>query len=1245
MAFATLANAQNLLSDGTFTSTAAGNFTLQTTTGTVNIAVTRNIWGGVDHNASTSPTMGVTTGGYTGNCGFFTVGSAAGSYSSVYLYQRLSATPGMNPSKTYKLTFKAKSTTARSGFFYIKNRGTTKFALRADWNYGASDTYGWCIYRSAIPTTWTEYSQTFVFSNSISGNPISSTQPPALASAVPFTDAELNDLIVGFYSNTTSAGTVYIDDVVFEEAIATPTANAASAVDKYSFTANWAAVTGAASYQLDVSTNNTFTAILSSYNNLSVSGTSQVVSTGLADNTTYYYRVRAVSNAGTVTSNSSTISTTTLSDPSLVKDGSFTSASSGNFTLGSAGTVNISYTRNTWGGINYNTGDAALPVMGVTSGGYSGNCGFFTRGTTQPYVTTTYLFQRLSATPGMSATKTYKLSMKLKSGATASNGLFYIRNRAATKYALRDNIISGGADTYTWCKATGTIPATWTDYSQSFIFSNSLSGSVISTTQPSLPEVAFTDAELNDLVVCFYSTTSNGTVYIDDVTLEENTIPTIFGGAIATAFTTTYGTVSSKQDFPVAGRYLSSDITATAPTGFEVASDGATYSSTATIAQSGGNASGTINVRLKANANVSGTYNSQNIVLSSTNATSVNIATSASGNAVTAKALTIGAASIASKVYDGSATSGTVTPGSLSGFAGSETVTVSSAVGTYPDANVGTGKTATIVYTLGNGDNGGLAANYSLANGSTTGDITAISAPISTDSNLGNAATLPGTDVSVAAGKVLTVDYNTTVRSITVAPGAKLTLSNGLTATNGITLESDENGTATILQSGNLTGNVIAKQYLGSARNWYVSSPVSSAGAPATNVDYYYEYVEGGNNTVELRAGQPGSPTDYWKGLSNGTTMEVGKGYIAKTTAGTTVQFSGTPNNGDITTIFNLTRNDSKGKGFNLVGNPYPSYIDWVDVAAANSYLDNTYYYRTKNSASGYTFVTWNGAGSNYVVSNGSLPVNTTVTRYIPPTQAFWVRVKNGTSSTTMNFTNTMREHRDDNGNLMKAKRQDTRISVRLQLQNGTEADELLIYQDEAASNSYDAFDSPKMMNNSSIVPDLYSKVGDERLVINGLNSIADNMELPLGFTLKAAANGLKLKVSELNNFESGTKVYLLDKEQSMQTELLPATEYTFNTIASTTNNESRFSLLFRAPGSTTGVENTAKLNTQVFVNANNQITIIAPEKASYSIYNAMGQMIENGITTSNYQTSNIKLAAGVYVVKVANVSKRIIIK
>jgi hypothetical protein len=38
-----------------------------------------------------------------------------------------------------------------------------------------------------------------------------------------------------------------------------------------------------------------------------------------------------------------------------------------------------------------------------------------------------------------------------------------------------------------------------------------------------------------------------------------------------------------------------------------------------------------------------------------------------------------------------------------------------------------------------------------------------------------------------------------------------------------------------------------------------------------------------------------------------------------------------------------------------------------------------------------------------------------------------------------------------------------------------------------------------------------------------------------------------------------------------------------------------------------------------------------------------MGQQVTNGVTTSNYQTANTKLAAGMYIVKVGNQSTRVI--
>lgn len=511
---------------------------------------------------------------------------------------------------------------------------------------------------------------------------------------------------------------------------------------------------------------------------------------------------------------------------------------------------------------------------------------------------------------------------------------------------------------------------------------------------------------------------------------------------------------------------------------------------------------------------------------------------------------------------------------------------------------------------------------------------------VTTDANLSNFAPTSATDVTVTSGE-LTIDTDASVKTITVNPSGKLTIAVGktLTVAGAFTLHSDVTGTATMLNSGTFTGTIIAKQYLGTARNWYVSSPVDAATSPATSISRYYEYAEAGTNADLSVTGS----TAYWKGLATGNTMEIGKGYIAQASAETTIQFSGTPNNGNITTTFDLTRNDTKGKGFNLVGNPYPSYIDWTKVAAANTNLDNTYYFRTKNIDDAYAFVTWNGSGNTFVNSKGGT-ANTTITRFIPPTQAFWVRVKSGTSTTKMHFNNGMREHRDDNGNLMKSKQMEQRTLLRLELMNGTESDETLIYTDANALNGFDSFDSPKMMNNSTVTPDFYTIVNAERLVINGLNSISDNIELPLGFSLNAAAT-LKLKATEMSNFPIGTRVFLRDKQQNCETELTPETEYTFSTNTATTNNESRFSLLFKTPNSTTGTNNTEKEQVSAFINEQNEIVILAKENSSYAIYNAVGQLIGSGILNSRLITHNSRLNAGVYVVKVNNQSRKVVVK
>jgi hypothetical protein len=315
-----------------------------------------------------------------------------------------------------------------------------------------------------------------------------------------------------------------------------------------------------------------------------------------------------------------------------------------------------------------------------------------------------------------------------------------------------------------------------------------------------------------------------------------------------------------------------------------------------------------------------------------------------------------------------------------------------------------------------------------------------------------------------------------------------------------------------------------------------------------------------------------------------------------------------------------------------------------VTADGLNANIGSTMWFRTKNTLGAYTFATHNGTSGETVTGTA----NTTITKFIPPLQAFWIRVNTNvgqtTYSTSISFKNGMRAHRDNNGNKLKAPKMDERKRLRLQVSNGAIADETLLYFDANAQDSFDNYDSPKMFNNTTSVPEIYTQVSAEKLVINGLNEVKYNTEIPLGFAT-AQANDFSIKTTEYNNFEAGTKVILKDKlNPSTEFELSEGAVYNFSSQVTTPTTD-RFSLLFRAPGVTTEIDNATKLDVQVFVNANNQITIIAPEKTAYSIYNGVGQLIENGILNSKLKTIYCKLTQGVYVVKVADVSKRVIIK
>ena len=495
---------------------------------------------------------------------------------------------------------------------------------------------------------------------------------------------------------------------------------------------------------------------------------------------------------------------------------------------------------------------------------------------------------------------------------------------------------------------------------------------------------------------------------------------------------------------------------------------------------------------------------------------------------------------------------------------------------------------------------------------------------VSANTNLSSLTTTAKSDVVVSNNAVLTVDATSTIDNLTIEPGAKVTNANGntLTVTNNITINSDAtNGTGTYIEADGsslvgVTANV-NQNFQNLYRSWYMSSPAATAAPTGMNRIKYYNEAD---NT--------------WPLFSTGT-MEVGKGYlVVPDNDDAAVLFSGALNTGNKTITLARTTNAPKA-GFNLIGNPYPSYLNWQSVYAANSAkLEyNSIWYRTKSGS--YTFWTVNGStgiGSPLEASN-----------LIPPTQAFWVKAL--TDGSQLNLTNAMREHAPATNKLLKAPAVNVSETslLRLQVNDGSTTDEAVLYFSANSTEGMDATDSPKMPNDDETVPEIYTTIGNEKIVINGMNAIPMDEEIGLGFKASTATS-FSLKANELKNIPSDVKVILKDNITTDETDLTDGqTLYNFSPLATTTN---RFSIIFRSNSATTKIKNTNIDNSVLVYSAvQSKITVVNKSinaEILVAVYNSVGQKLMSQKLSQSTQMLDGNFKTGIYFVKYNNATKKV---
>lgn len=292
-------------------------------------------------------------------------------------------------------------------------------------------------------------------------------------------------------------------------------------------------------------------------------------------------------------------------------------------TTRSAGTTGSSAIGPTSAGGFYNWGN------GVNATSSERAVGFLTSGSYSAPRSLIYAFQNNTGLPVSSITLNWSYE-KYRSGSNAFTWKFYHGSTALADAALTEGDQAYAGD----AAGNSTIfnPPSSTSKSVTITGLNIPSGGVYylrwSYTQPSA-----------------LSANSQG-LGVDDfsITLTSSTTPSLSSIGALAPFATSAGTASAPQTITAAGVLLSADIVITAPADFEVSSDGTIFGDTATIPQTGGSASGTVWVRLKASASAGS--KSGNVVISSTGAASINVPASGTVSEVGAPILNLSSASI-----------------------------------------------------------------------------------------------------------------------------------------------------------------------------------------------------------------------------------------------------------------------------------------------------------------------------------------------------------------------------------------------------------------------------------------------------------------------------------------------------------------------------------------------------------------------------------------------------------------------
>ena len=435
---------------------------------------------------------------------------------------------------------------------------------------------------------------------------------------------------------------------------------------------------------------------------------------------------------------------------------------------------------------------------------------------------------------------------------------------------------------------------------------------------------------------------------------------------------------------------------------------------------------------------------------------------------------------------------------------------------------------------------------------------------------------------------------------------------------------------SSLIANSTFSGNITYNRNLANT-DWYlVSSPVTGQ-----DIDTFVsaEGLASGTNNNNMGLASYDNTSAAWDYYQSGTSgsgdFALGSGRSIKLATAGDISFTGTMPVDDVSIAIT--------NGYNLVGNPYPSYI------AANTGADSSNNILTVNTSilSEATLWFWNQATNTYdAINQASSSMD------ISPAQGFFVETS---GSNTLSITEAMQSHQSSDS---FQRLSNERPEISLVLSDGEITRDTDVYYIDGTTtgfdNGYDSTTFGGAANSFSIYTHLVANSNGQDLAIQSLpNSDLDTMIIPVGIT---AAAGEEISISaNAINLPEGVNIYLEDKNDNSFT-LLDSTSVFTATPDEDLNGIGRFYIHTTATALSDNQVSLTNVSMYV-VDSNLTITGVHTANASVRVYDLVGKEVVN---TSFEGTGLNKielpvLTTGVYVVQLETqteaVNKKIIIK